>query len=65
MSASPPQTWPHTCEPTNEQLQRAKRIAAKTGQTVEQVLADAISRGTSQQYADVLAGRAATGSNRH
>lgn len=57
MSALPPRTWPHTCELTNEQLQRAKRIAARTGQTLEQVLAEAIKRGTSQQFSDLLAGR--------
>lgn len=57
MSSTPPHQWPHTAEPTDEQLRQAKRIARKTGQTVEQVLAEAIKRGTSAQFADVLAGR--------
>lgn len=57
MSSNPPQKQPHFCEPTDAQLQQAKRIASKTGQTVEQVLAHAIARGTAAQYADHLAGR--------
>ncbi|MDX4957256.1 hypothetical protein [Delftia acidovorans] len=56
MSQAPPTN--HIAEPTDAQLKVAKRIAAKTGKTVEQVLAQAIARGTSAAFADVLAGRA-------
>lgn len=54
MSATPPQKWPHVCEPTDAQLKQAKRIASKTGKTTEQVLAEAISRGTSVRMTDVF-----------
>ncbi len=65
MSAAPPRQWPHVCEPTDAQLKQAKRIAARTGQSVEQVLASAISRGTSAQFSDVLAGRTTPARNQH
>lgn len=47
----------HIAEPTDEQLKLAKRIARQSGRTVEQVLAEAISRGSSAQFTDVLSGR--------
>lgn len=65
MSATPPQKHLHECDPTDAQLKQAKRIAAKTGRTVEQVLAEAISRGASAQFSEALAGRAVPGRNPH
>ncbi len=54
MSAHPPQKYVHDCDPTDAQLAQAKRIAKKTGRTVEQVLAAALSRGTSAQFSELL-----------
>lgn len=48
----------HVAELTDEQLKQAKRIASKTGKTLEQVIAAAIGRGASAAYTDVLTGRA-------
>jgi len=57
MSRQPPQPN-HVAELTDAQLKLAKRIATRTGRTLEQVIAAAISRGASAAYTDVLTGRA-------
>lgn len=57
MSRKPPQPN-HVAELTDVQLKLAKRIAARTGRTLEQVIAAAIGRGASAAYTDVLTGRA-------
>lgn len=54
---TPPHQQLHVCEPTDAQLQLAKRIAAKTRKTVAQVLAEAISRGTSAQLSAAISGQ--------
>lgn len=56
MSSRPPQVQPADIAASPEQIERAKRIARFTGMTVEQVLAQAISRGSSAIYGDALAG---------
>ncbi len=65
MSADPPRTWPLEAEPPEEQMRRARRIAAITGQTVEQVLADAIKVGVSKQYVEILRGPTTPARGRH